>query len=181
MDESLKQKNNRLVQLLALVVVGMFGFGFALVPLYDVLCDLTGINGKAETIAAEEIAYQVDMSREINVELLTSLNEATPLEFRAEAKQLKIHPGQYQTVNFYAKNTADKVITAQAIPSFSPGAVAKYFNKVECFCFKQQTFKPGESKIMPMRFVIKPDLPKDFKTITLSYTFFDNTKAAAQN
>lgn len=181
MDESLRQKNTRLVQILVLVVVGMFGFGFALVPLYDVLCDLTGINGKAETVASEEIAYQVDMTREINVELLTSLNESTPLEFRTETKQLKIHPGEYHTVNFYAKNKTDKVMVAQAIPSFSPGVVAKYFNKIECFCFKQQTFKPGESKVMPMRFVIKPDLPKDLRTITLSYTFFDNTKAAVQN
>lgn len=181
MDESLKQKNARLVQILAFVVIGMFGFGFALVPLYDVLCDLTGINGKTQSVAAEEVAYQVDTTREINVELLTSINETTPLEFSAETKQLKIHPGQYQTVNFYAKNKTDKNIVAQAIPSFSPGAVAKYFNKIECFCFKQQAFKPGETKTMPMRFVIKPDLPTDFNTITLSYTFFDNTKAATQN
>jgi cytochrome c oxidase assembly protein subunit 11 len=181
MDESLKQKNTRLVQILTLVVVGMFGFGFALVPLYDVLCDLTGINGKADTVAVDEIPYKIDMSREINVELLTSLNEAMPLEFHTETKQLKIHPGEYHTVNFYAENKTDKTLIAQAIPSFSPGAVAKYFNKIECFCFKQQAFKPGESKVMPMRFVVKPDLPKDFKTITLSYTFFDNTKAAVHN
>ena len=181
MDDSLKQKNARLVQILAFVVIGMFGFGFALVPLYDVLCELTGINGKTESVAAEEVSFQIDLTREINVELLTSLNETTPLEFSAEAKQLKIHPGQYQTVNFYAKNKTDKTVVAQAIPSFSPGTVANYFNKIECFCFKRQTFQPGESKTMPMRFVIKPDLPKDFKTITLSYTFFDNTKAATQN
>jgi cytochrome c oxidase assembly protein subunit 11 len=180
MDESLKQKNTRLVQVLVLVVIGMFGFGYALVPLYDVLCDLTGINGKAETVAAE-VPYQVDLTRAINIELLTSLNKATPLEFSTETKQLKIHPGQYQTVNFFAVNKTDKTVVAQAIPSFSPGGAANYFNKVECFCFKQQTFKPGESKTMPMRFVIKPDLPKDLKTITLSYTFFDNTKATAQN
>ena len=127
MDESLKQKNTRLVQILALVVIGMFGFGFALVPLYDVLCELTGINGKAESVAAEEVTYQVDMSREINVELLTSLNETTPLEFSAETKQLKIHPGQYQTVNFIAKNKTDKAVVAQAIPSFSPGCSGKLF------------------------------------------------------
>ena len=178
MDDSLKQKNARLVQVLTLVVIGMFGFGFALVPLYDVLCDLTGINGKTEAVAAKEIPYSIDMAREINIELLTSLNESMPLEFRTETKQLKIHPGEYHTVIFYAKNKTDKTMVAQAIPSFSPGIAAKYFDKVECFCFQQQTFKPGESKTMPMRFVIKPDLPKDFNTITLSYTFFDNTKTA---
>lgn len=181
MDEDLKQKNTRLIRILVLVVVGMFGFGFALVPLYDVLCELTGINGKAGTDAVKETVYKVDLGREVNVEFLTSLNESMPLEFRSEVKQLKIHPGEYHTVNFYAANKTDKVMVAQAIPSFSPGLVAKYFNKIECFCFKQQTFKPGEVKVMPMRFVIKPDLPKDYKTITLSYTFFDNTKAAVQN
>jgi cytochrome c oxidase assembly protein subunit 11 len=181
MDDSLRQKNTRLVQILVLAVVGMFGFGFALVPLYDVLCDLTGINGKADTVAAEEVPYQVDLAREINIEMLTSLNESTPLEFRAENKQLKIHPGEYHTVNFYAVNKTDKPLIAQAIPSFSPGLVAKYFNKIECFCFKQQSFKPGETKNMPMRFVVKPELPKDIKTITLSYTFFDNTKEPVQN
>lgn len=180
MDESLKQKNTRLVQVLVLVVIGMFGFGYALVPLYDVLCDLTGLNGKAESVAVEEIPYKVDMAREINVEFLTTLNASTPMEFRTETKLLRIHPGEYHTVNFYAENKADKVMVAQAIPSFSPGAVAKYFNKIECFCFRQQTFKAGEAKVMPMRFVVKPDLPKDFKTITLSYTFFDNTKTAVQ-
>jgi cytochrome c oxidase assembly protein subunit 11 len=178
---SLKQKNTKIVKILVLVVIGMFGFGYALVPLYDVLCDLTGLNGKAESVAAKEIPYQVDMTREVNVEFITSLNESTPIVFRAETKQLKVHPGQYQTMYFYAKNMTDKVMNATAIPSFSPGIVGEYFKKVECFCFNQQTFKAGESKRMPMRFAVKPDLPKDLKTITLSYTFFDNTKAAVQN
>jgi cytochrome c oxidase assembly protein subunit 11 len=178
MDENLKQKNARLTKILVLVVIGMFGFGYALVPLYDVLCYLTGLNGKTDSVAVEQVTYPVDASREISVEFLTTLNEATPMEFSAKTKQLKIHPGEYRTVNFYAENKTDKVMVAQAIPSFSPGGVAKYFNKIECFCFQQQTFKPRESKVMPMRFVIKPDLPKDFKTITLSYTFFDNTKTA---
>jgi cytochrome c oxidase assembly protein subunit 11 len=177
---SLKQKNTKIVKILVLVVIGMFGFGYALVPLYDVLCDLTGLNGKAESVAAKEVPYKVDMAREINVELLTSLNESTPLEFRAETKQLKVRPGEYHTVYFYAKNMADKVMEATAIPSFSPGVVGEYFKKVECFCFNQQTFKARESKRMPMRFAVNPDLPKDLKTITLSYTFFDNTKAAVQ-
>lgn len=181
MDEEVAKKNSRLVKSLVLVVIGMFAFGYALVPLYDVLCDLTGLNGKASKVAVEQVTYAVDTSREVDVEFLTTLNKAMPMEFHAETKQLKIHPGEYHTVYFNAVNMTDKVMDARAIPSFSPGAAGEFFMKTECFCFNQQTFKPRESKRMPMRFVVKPDLPKDLKTITLSYTFFDNTKAAAQN
>jgi cytochrome c oxidase assembly protein subunit 11 len=180
MDERVKQKNTRLVKILVLVVIGMFGFGYALVPLYDVLCELTGLNGKADAVAVEQVAYRIDTSREINVEFLTTLNEAMPMEFHAETKLLKIHPGDYKTVYFHAENKTDKVMDARAIPSFSPGIAGDYFKKTECFCFIQQTFKPRESKRLPMRFVVKPDFPKDLNTITLSYTFFDNTKATAQ-
>jgi cytochrome c oxidase assembly protein subunit 11 len=180
MDEEVSKKNIRLVKILTLVVIGMFAFGYALVPLYDVLCELTGLNGKTETVAVEQVAYPVDNNREINVEFLTTLNSSMPMEFHAETKQLKIHPGEYHTVYFTAKNMTDKVMDARAIPSFSPGVAREYFKKTECFCFNQQTFKPRESKRMPMRFVVKPDFPKDLTTITLSYTFFDNTKATAQ-
>jgi cytochrome c oxidase assembly protein subunit 11 len=180
MQADKKQKNAKLVKVLVLVVIGMFGFGYALVPLYDVLCDLTGLNGKSDKLASQESAYQADPNRELIIEFLTTINENTPLLFRAETKQLKIHPGKFYTVNFYAENKSDKVITSQAIPSFSPGRVAKYVEKAECFCFKQQVFQPGESKTMPMRFVVKADLPQEHKIITLSYTFFDNTKAIAQ-
>jgi cytochrome c oxidase assembly protein subunit 11 len=178
---NLKQKNTKIVKILVLVVIGMFGFGYALVPLYDVLCDLTGLNGKAKSLAADEVPYKVDMTREINLELITSLNESTPMAFHAETKQLKVYPGKYYTVYFYGENMSDKVLDARAIPSFTPSIAAKYFHKVVCFCLDQQTFKPKESKRMAMRFAVKPDLPKDLKTITLSYTFFDNTKAAVQN
>ncbi|MEQ1559225.1 MAG: cytochrome c oxidase assembly protein [Methyloglobulus sp.] len=178
---SLKQKNAKIVKVLVLVVIGMFGFGYALVPLYDVLCDLTGINGKAKSLATEEIPYKVDMARDINIELVTSLNESTPMRFHAETKQLKVHPGEYHTVYFYGQNQTDKILEARAIPSFTPSIAAEYFHKVVCFCLNQQTFKPNESKRMAMRFAVKPDLPKELKTITLSYTFFDNTKSAIQN
>jgi cytochrome c oxidase assembly protein subunit 11 len=158
----------------------MFGFGFALVPLYDVLCDITGLNGKIDNLAVKEADYKVDTSREITVEFITTLNESAAMEFHPEIKQLKVHPGKYYTVNFFAENKSGKDMVAQAIPSFSPGLTANYFEKVECFCFKQQAFKPGEAKTMPMRFVVKPDLPQEYKIITLSYTFFDNTKTVAQ-
>jgi cytochrome c oxidase assembly protein subunit 11 len=149
--KKLKQKNAKLVRTLVFVVLGMFGFGYALVPLYDVLCEITGINGKVESGAVKEVSYEVDKSREITVEFMTSLNESTPMVFRSETKKMKIHPGEYYTVNFYAENKTDKVMIARAIPSISPGPVAEYFKKTECFCFSEQTFKAREGRTMPVR------------------------------
>lgn len=176
MSDSLQQKNARLVRTLLFVVIGMFGFGFALVPLYDVLCDITGLNGKGTEIEAKEVAYRIELDREVTVEFITSLNESAPMLFRVETNKLQVHPGQYYTVNFYAENLTDKPMLAQAIPSISPGLAAEYFKKTQCFCFTEQTFKAHEGRIMPVRFVVNPDLPKQYKTITLAYTFFDNTK-----
>lgn len=178
MNDEINSKNTRLVKILVLVVVGMFGFGFALVPLYDVLCKVTGLNGKIEQAALKEVAYPIDSKREITVEFLTMVNENTPLKFRAETKQIKVHPGQYYTVKFYAENLTDRPMVARAIPSISPGLTTEFFNKTECFCFSQQTFKAKEAKEMPVRFAVDPKIPSDYKTITLAYTFFDNTKTS---
>jgi cytochrome c oxidase assembly protein subunit 11 len=180
MIESVKQKNAKLVRVLIVVVVGMFGFGYALVPLYDVLCEVTGLNGKVELSAVKEVSYPVDKNREITVEFMTSLNEATSMEFRSEVKKLKVHPGEYVTVNFYAENKTDKIMVARAIPSISPGAAAEFFKKTECFCFSEQTFKAREGRTMPVRFVVKPEIPEKYKTITLAYTFFDNTETSVK-
>jgi cytochrome c oxidase assembly protein subunit 11 len=180
MSESVNKKNAKLVRTLLFVVVGMFGFGYALVPLYDVLCEITGINGKVESAAVKETSYEVDKNREITVEFMTSLNESTPMVFRSETKKMKIHPGEYYTVNFYAENKTDKVMIARAIPSISPGPVAEYFKKTECFCFSEQTFKAREGRTMPVRFVVDPELPQQYKTITLAYTFFDNTETSVK-
>ncbi|MGR9051651.1 MAG: cytochrome c oxidase assembly protein [Gammaproteobacteria bacterium] len=179
MTDNIDRKNSRLVRNLVLVVVGMFGFGYALVPIYDVFCDITGINGKTDSEAALETRYQVDESREITVEFITSLNESTPMLFRAETAKLKVHPGQYYTVNFFAKNLTDKKMLARAIPSISPGPAAEYFKKTECFCFSEQSFEAQEGRSMPVRFVVEPELPDRYKTITLAYTFFDNTEISA--
>lgn len=175
MTDNVQRKTTRLVKILVLVGIGMFGFGYALVPIYNVLCDITGINGKTNTQAVEEVPYTVDTHREVKVEFLTTLNELTPLLFWVQTNSIKVHPGQYYTVNFYAENKTDKTIVVRAIDSVSPGLSKDYFKKTVCFCFSQQTFKPHERKTMPVRFVVKPDLPKQYKTITLSYTFFDNT------
>jgi cytochrome c oxidase assembly protein subunit 11 len=180
MNKDTSQKNTKLVRTLVLVALGMFGFGYAMVPLYDVLCEVTGLNGKVESAAIKEVSYEVDKNREITVEFMTALNESTAMVFRPEIKQLKVHPGEYYTVNFYAENKTDKVMVARAIPSISPGAVAEYFKKTECFCFTEQTFKAREGRTMPVRFVVSPEVPGPYKTITLAYTFFDNTETSVK-
>lgn len=177
MNADIDQKNARLVRKLLFIAIAMFGFGYALVPLYDVLCDITGINGKAAIQSPAEKNYAIDYSREITVEFVTQLNESTPMVFRAETKKITLHPGEYKTVNFYAENTTNKAMIAQAIPSISPGLAAEYFEKTECFCFTEQKFKAKEGRTMPVRFVVNPKLPKQYKTITLAYTFFDKTKS----
>lgn len=176
MSQELDRKNSKLVTRLAIIAVLMFGFGYALVPLYNVLCELTGQNIKVEQSDASRVAdYQVDQNREVTVEFLTTLNEKTPLEFKAETRTMKVHPGQFYTVNFYAKNLLNRQIKAQAIPSISPGLAETFFKKVQCFCFETQTFSAKEERTMPVRFVVDPKLPEQYKVITLAYTFFDTT------
>ncbi len=180
MSDDLGQKNAKLVRKLVFIVLGMFGFGYALVPLYDVFCDITGLNGKTASEAATDVKYEVDLNRKITIEFVTSVNGVAPIEFRGEKNKLNIHPGQYYSVNFYAENKTDKKMTARAIPSVTPGLAAEYLKKTECFCFSEQTFEPHESKLMPVRFVIDPELPARYKTITLAYTFFDNTEKSVK-
>ena len=175
MSDDLKGKNAKLVRKLIVIAVLMFGFGYALVPLYNVLCDITGQNKKLQETAVGENEFAVDESREVTVEFITALNESTPMEFRAETRTIKVHPGQFYTVNFYAKNNLAGKIKAQAIPSISPGLAEEFFKKTQCFCFETQTFEGHEEKVMPVRFVVNPKLPDRYKIITLSYTFFDRT------
>ncbi len=183
MKDSISKKNLKLARTLLVVAITMFGFGYALVPIYDVLCEWKWIErDRPDDIKkVPEVAYTVDVNREITVEFLTVLNESTPMIFRTETKQLKVHPGQYYTVNFYAENKTNKEMKARAIASFSPALISQYFEKIECFCFSEQTFKAKEAKTMPMRFVINPEIPAQYKTITLSYTFFDNTERSVNN
>lgn len=171
--------NNRLALKLGVFVLAMFGFGYALVPLYDVFCAITGLNGKTNTTAISENSYQIDKNRQVTLQFVTSVNESAPLLFHAKTKQIKVHPGQYHTVNFYAQNQSTKPMLARAIPSVTPGAAAEYLHKTQCFCFDEQTFAIGQGKTMPVRFVIDPALPAKYQTITLAYTFFDNTNLAS--
>lgn len=178
MRQKLENKNVKLAITLALIAVVMFGFGYALAPIYDALCR-AGIIQQTRPDDVKPIAnntlYKIDKSRDITVEFMTTLNEKTDMIFRAEKQKITVHPGNYYTVNFYAENKSDKVLIARAIPDFSPDLAKNFFEKTQCFCFEKQTFKAHEAKVMPMRFVINPEFPAHYKTITLSYTFFDIT------
>lgn len=164
--------NRRLVIRLALVAVGMFGFGYALIPLYDVFCKITGINGKPGVVQADSLTGEVDQTREITVQFIGNVNSSLPWEFRPVTKQMRVHPGEIYEARFYARNLAQQRLVGQAVPSVAPSVAAKYFNKTECFCFTQQTFDAREGREMPVRFVVGKALPKDISTITLAYTFF---------
>lgn len=173
--DDLGKKNTKLAVKLLVIALLMFGFGYALVPMYYVLCEVVGQGPKKLVPAAEKTEFAVDENREITVEFVTSLNESTPMMFRAETNKIKVHPGKYYTVNFFAGNKLEKPIKAQAIPDILPGLAKEYFKKVQCFCFTTQTFAAKEEKTMPVRFVVDPKLPEQYKNITLSYTFFDRT------
>ncbi|AWL10583.1 Cytochrome c oxidase assembly protein CtaG [Saliniradius amylolyticus] len=178
------QNNTRMVVKLVAIVVGMFGFGFALVPLYDVFCDITGINGKTNTTAAVYEGQEVDESRTITLEFITRTNTGMPWEFEARTRKMTVHPGEMAMVEFYVRNPTQRDIIGQAVPSVSPGTAALYLNKTECFCFNQQPLKAGSEAVMPMKFYIDPQLPEDIQFFTLSYTFYDvseSSQAVAMN
>jgi cytochrome c oxidase assembly protein subunit 11 len=172
MTNNKNEDNKRVIRNLLFVVIGMFGFGFALVPLYDVFCDVTGLNGKTGGRYVSEAAIQVDTSREITVEFLASLNAEMPWEFEPLTKAVKVHPGESSRIEYVARNKTDRDIVGQAVPSVTPGLAANHFQKTECFCFTEQVLKAGEEKIMPVIFMIDPSVDEDVREVTLSYTFF---------
>lgn len=164
------------------VAVAMFGFGFALVPLYDTICDWTGLNGRSSTTeVVADVTENVDTSRTVTVEFLTSVNGGKAWDFAPEVQRMEVHPGKLYTVNFSARNPEDTQLLAQAVPSVAPWNAARYLRKTECFCFQQQSFSANERRDMPVRFLIDRDLPDDVDTVTLSYTFFDVTQTAQAN
>ena len=158
---------------LAIIPLLMFGFGFALVPLYNVFCGVTGLNGKTGRIEAAEIdAGQVDTTRTIEVRFLAETNAGLPWSFEPLVKKMQVHPGQVYEAFYRVRSTSPDKTLGQAVPSVSPGLAAQYFNKTECFCFTQQALDPRETRDMPLRFVVGNGISKDIKQITLSYTFF---------
>ncbi|TMM45671.1 cytochrome c oxidase assembly protein [Colwellia ponticola] len=165
--------NNTTVKKLLLVVLAMFGFGFLLVPLYDVFCDITGLNGKTSNTAASYNTTGIDSSRTVKVQFITRNAKGIPWQFEPVINEINVHPGEMKVVSFYAKNNASYDITGQAVPSVSPGLAANYFHKIECFCFTQQPLTAGSDVEMGLQFYVDIELPSDINTLTLSYTLYD--------
>lgn len=180
--------NRHMLGKLAVVVLVMFGFGYALVPIYREICSALGLNilsiaereerGTLRDLHGNNVNTQVDASRTITVEF--DANTMGPWKFKPEKNHVDVHPGEMTTVMYEFTNVQNRTMTAQAIPSYAPKQAMPYFNKLECFCFSQYTLKPGESKRWPVVFVVDPKLPKDVHAITLSYTFFEIGGAVPQ-
>lgn len=173
-------ENRKLIFRLLLGLAASIAFAVALVPLYNVLCEVTGFNGKTSGSASDfSQKVKVDESRWVKVEFTSSVMPGLPWQFAPVTSSVKVRPGQMEMVKYIAKNITSQDSEGQAIPSVSPGKAAQYFKKIECFCFQRQKLKPGESKEMPLTFYVSPDLPEDIRTITLSYAFFSAVKQAA--
>lgn len=177
MSEVVVNKKRRFIQKLAIVPLIMFGFGYALVPIYNTMCKQLGINGKTSTEAAKASnSTAIDNSRWVTVEFMTMNANGVAWEFKPSIKKVKIHPGEMKRLSYYVENYTDKPMIVQAIPSVTPGIAAKHFKKTECFCFTQQELNAHEAMNMPLLFHLDPELPEQVKTVTLSYTLFDVTE-----
>lgn len=174
-----RQQNRRLALQLGAIVLGSFAFGFALVPLYDVLCDITGL-GNQKRLAEKSVATErPDTSRTITVDFVADLPSAGNWEFRPVVRSMQIHPGQLYSADFVARNLTGRATTAQAVPNLAPSKAAAYFHKTECFCFTPQRFEVNEQRELPVRFIVDPALPTFVDRITLAYTFYDDSTRVA--
>jgi cytochrome c oxidase assembly protein subunit 11 len=164
--------DRHLVWKVAGIGLAMFAFGFALVPLYDVICAVTGFGGKTASAAAVVVAEEPDPSRTVRVELLASVPRGVPFTLEPDVSHLNVHPGEVYETHFRARNLSSSPLRAQAVPSVAPGAAARYFKKFECFCFTSQQFAPNEELELTLSFMVAPELPADVDTLSLSYTYF---------
>ncbi len=165
---------------LGALVLGMFVFAFALVPLYDLICEVTGLGGRADTrseVAVDDLP--VDTSRLITVRFITNTNEGMPWEFYSDKKAMRVHPGETHQADFIIRNQSERGINGQAIPSLVPILATDYFHKTECFCFTQQYLEAGASMRMPLLFTVDPDLPAHVESVTLSYAYFEVPNATS--
>ncbi len=175
--EERQAANRRLGLKLLWFVGGSILFAFSLVPLYDVFCTVPGLNGKTDGTASEAISV-VDENRWVEVQFTSSVMPGLAWNFRPQQNSIMVRPGKIETVLFEARNNTNQVVAGQAVPSVSPGMATTHFKKIECFCFVRQELQPGETKLMPLRFYVSPDLPEKVEAVTLSYAFFRATEAA---
>jgi cytochrome c oxidase assembly protein subunit 11 len=175
-----KRANGKLIKALLIMTAGSFAFGWALVPLYDVLCKAAGI-GNAEAKAGRSTAVEsVDPNREVTIEFLAEPASVGSFDFRPKVASMRIHPGKLYDAEFVARNLTNAASVAQAVPSISPTGTAKYFHKTECFCFSPQKFTAGEQRDLPVRFIVDPALPVTVDKLTLAYTIYDTTQSATR-
>jgi len=166
------RENRKLTRQLWVFVLGSFLFGFALVPLYSVLCDITGFGNSEKLLKASQRSGTVDASRSVTVEFISSMPTAGAWEFRPEQSSLKVHPGQLYEATFHAKNLVAQAVTAQAVPSIAPSEATQYFRKTDCFCFTPQKFAADQSRELTVRFFVDPSLPRHIDRVTLGYAMF---------
>ena len=164
---------------LLLVTIAMFGFGYAMVPLYDVFCKITGLNGKTIRVVESDIKEEYKTDRVVKIRFDSNINGDLPWKLKSNIKTMKVQPGKFYEATNVVENLYNGDVTGQAIPSVSPQIASLYFKKAECFCFINQVLKPGEVKEMVVRFEVDKDLPEEVNALTLSYTFFRAKKIAA--
>lgn len=172
LNQEQAQANKKLALKLVWIIAAALVFAFALVPLYDVICSVTGLNGKTKNTAETATQAPVDMTREVTVQFVSSVMPGLGWNFYPKQNSVTVHPGQITTVLFEAKNITSEVVAGQAIPSVTPGKASAHLKKIECFCFVKQSLNPGEVKVLPLRFFVSAELPKEVQEMTLSYSFF---------
>ena len=167
--------SKKTIRTLCFAVLGMFTFSFALVPLYDVFCEVTGLNGKIELRATNNTNIEIDDGRDVSIQFVSHNNEEMPWTFEPSEDSIKIKTGKYHTATFYVRNPTNRTMIAQAIPSVAPSNAASHLKKLECFCFEQQELAPGEDALLPVRLIFDDKLPSSINSVVLSYTIFDVT------
>jgi cytochrome c oxidase assembly protein subunit 11 len=176
----MKARDRMLAGKLLAMAAAMFGFGFLLVPLYDVFCEITGIGVRTGTPTAAAVAENPVTDRRVTVEFVATRNQQAPWEFRPQVASMEIVPGKLYDTSYFARNLTRRQLVGQAVPSVAPGEANRYLKKTECFCFQSQTFGPEESRDMGITFMIDPEMPDYIDRVTLSYTFFVNQQVAGQ-
>ena len=174
-----RRANRRLLRGLLIMTAGSFAFGWALIPLYDVFCKVAGVGNAEARAGSAKVEEALDPTREVTVEFVADPASVGSFDFRPKAASMRVHPGKLYDTEFYARNLTQAASVAQAVPSISPTVAAHYFHKTQCFCFSPQHFGAGEGRDMPVRFIVDPQLPGNVDKITLAYTFYDTTEAAA--